>query len=48
MRREYTQFVADFDRLTPDRFRWIPYTQHEVIERAPHGLTQLCTRYVHF
>nr|CBG76257.1 OO_Ba0005L10-OO_Ba0081K17.8 [Oryza officinalis] len=42
--RVYTQFVADFDQLTPDRVRWTPYTHHDVVERAPHGLAQLCTR----
>nr|CAH66295.1 OSIGBa0139J17.4 [Oryza sativa] len=43
-RRVYTQFVADFDQLTPDRVRWTPYTQHDVNDRAPHGLADLCTR----
>lgn len=43
-RRVYTQFVADFDQLTPDRVRWTPYTHRDVVEQAPHGLAELCTR----
>nr|AAM18753.1 hypothetical protein [Oryza sativa Japonica Group] len=43
-RRVYTQFVADFDQLMPDRVRWTSYTQHDVNDHAPHCLADLCTR----
>ena len=43
-RRVYTQFVEDFDQLTPDRVRWTPYTNQALMDRAPYGMTQLCTR----
>lgn len=44
VRRSYPEFVFEFDRLQPSDVVWEPYTQHVVAERAPLGLSALCTR----
>lgn len=44
VRRSYPEFVFEFDRLQPSDVVWEPYTHHVVAERAPLGLSALCTR----
>lgn len=35
----------EFDRLNAEEdVRWTPYTPDDVVVRAPHGLSTLCTR----
>jgi hypothetical protein len=43
VRKAYTQFVSEFDRLRPQDVIWTPYTGAAVHIGAPHGLSSLCT-----
>lgn len=36
--------MQQFDDLTDDGVRWTPFTDFEVIQRAPAGLSTLCKR----
>lgn len=40
----YPEYIAMFDQLTDDRVIWTPYTTERLIQRAPDGLSLLCTR----
>ena len=41
-RRAYPDFVADFDRLTPEDVVWEPYSELAINTRAPIGISSVC------
>ena len=43
-RRSYPEFVADFDRLTPEDVVWEPYSQLAINTRAPFGISSVCSQ----
>ena len=42
-RRSYPEFVAEFDRLTPEDIVWEPYSPSAIAARAPLGISSVCT-----
>jgi len=43
-RRSYPEFVAEFDRLTPEDIVWEPYSPSAIAARAPLGISSVCTQ----
>jgi len=43
-RRSYPEFVAEFDRLTPEDVVWEPYSQLAINTRAPFGISSVCSQ----
>jgi len=41
-RRAYPEFVAEFDRLTPEDVVWEPYSELAINTRAPIGISSVC------
>jgi len=41
-RRAYPEFVAEFDRLTPEDVMWEPYSELAINTRAPIGISSVC------
>ena len=42
--RSYPEFVAEFDRLTPEDVVWEPYSQLAINTRAPFGISSVCSQ----
>ena len=43
-RRSYTEFVAEFNRLTPEDIVWEPYSPSAIAARTPFGISSVCTQ----
>ena len=43
-RRSYPEFVAEFDRLTPEDVVCEPYSQLAINTRAPFGISSVCSQ----
>jgi hypothetical protein len=43
-KREYKDFVGQFDALTYADVGWTPYSEEAIAARAPQGLSTLCFR----
>ena len=43
-RWSYPEFVAEFDRLTPEDVVWEPYSQLAINTRAPFGISSVCSQ----
>ena len=43
-RRSYPEFVAEFDRLTPEDIVWEPYSLLVINTRAPFGISSVCSQ----
>ena len=43
-KKSYADFVGMFDALVDDDVQWTPYTEEQIHQRAPQGLSSLVLR----